>query len=91
MHALDWLLDSLIEDHDEIVVLRVIEPGSSAYLGWKSQVEESREEAERVLEGVMRRNGEDRQVSGFRLYSAIRITSEHESRANFDCERSLQV
>lgn len=73
VHALDWLLDSLIEDHDEIVVLRVIEPGSSAYLGWKSQVEESREEAERVLEGIMRRNGEERQVSSLRLYPSRKV------------------
>jgi hypothetical protein len=48
------------------VVLRVIDPGSSAHSTWKAGakgMEEAREEAEGVLEGVMKRNGEEKQVS----------------------------
>jgi hypothetical protein len=65
VHALDWLLASLTEDNDEVVILRVIEPGSSAHAVWKSGnrgMEEAREEAESVLEQVMRKNGDERQV-----------------------------
>lgn len=65
MHALNWCLDSITEDHDEIVVLRVIDPGSSAHSVWKAGergMEEAREEAEGVLEQVMEKNGERKQV-----------------------------
>lgn len=51
---------------DEVVVLRVIDPGSSAYEAWKkgpNGMEEQREEAESLLEEVMRRNGDDKQIS----------------------------
>ncbi|ORY59016.1 hypothetical protein BCR35DRAFT_309335 [Leucosporidium creatinivorum] len=66
VHALNWCLSSITEDHDEIVVLRVIDPGSSAHSVWKAGqrgMEEAREEAEGVLEGVMKRNGEEKQIS----------------------------
>ncbi|SCV73814.1 BQ2448_6244 [Microbotryum intermedium] len=63
VHALDWLLTSLVEDHDEIVVLRVIEPGSSAHAAWRASIEKAKREAERVLEEVMRKNGEEKQIS----------------------------
>ncbi|KDE03302.1 hypothetical protein MVLG_06204 [Microbotryum lychnidis-dioicae p1A1 Lamole] len=63
VHALDWLLTNLVEDHDEIVVLRVIEPGSSAHAAWRASIEKAKREAERVLEEVMRKNGEEKQIS----------------------------
>lgn len=65
-HALDWLLASLTEDNDEVVILRVIEPGSSTHAAWKSGergMEGARDEAEKVLEQVMEKNGEEKQVS----------------------------
>lgn len=62
MHALNWLLSSLTEDHDEVVILRVIEPASGVALS-ERQLEECREEAEDVLEQVMQKNGGKRQIS----------------------------
>ncbi|BGP18300.1 hypothetical protein JCM10213v2_006363 [Rhodosporidiobolus nylandii] len=62
-NATDWLLTSLLEDNDEVVVLRVIEPGSSAHNAWKASMEEARDEAEGVLESLMRKNGEEKQIS----------------------------
>lgn len=62
VHALNWLLSSLTEDHDEIVVLRVIEPASGVTLS-ERQLEECREEAEEVLKQVMSKNGPRRQIS----------------------------
>lgn len=54
-----------MEDNDEVVVIRVIDPGSSAYATWKGAngMEEQREEAEGVLEDIMRRNGDSKQIS----------------------------
>ncbi|KAK4048485.1 hypothetical protein OIO90_005816 [Microbotryomycetes sp. JL221] len=63
VHALDWAMDNITEDHDELVILRVIDPGSSAHSNWKSSKDEAREEAESVLNQVMTRNREQRQIS----------------------------
>ncbi|GAA5903263.1 hypothetical protein JCM6882_008121 [Rhodosporidiobolus microsporus] len=63
VNATDWLLDSFSEDNDEIVVLRVIEPGSSAHERWKASIEEARDEAEDVLEYLMKKNGEEKMIS----------------------------
>ncbi|GAA5905302.1 hypothetical protein JCM5296_001436 [Sporobolomyces johnsonii] len=63
VNAVRWLLTSLAEDGDEVVVLRVIEPGSSAHNAWRASMEEAREEAEDVLEDLMKMNGEERQIS----------------------------
>lgn len=71
MHALDWLLSSLVENNDEVVVLRVIEPGSTAWNNWRSGEEgmdKAREKAEGVLNDVMKKNGETRQVRASLLY-----------------------
>ncbi|GAA5934238.1 universal stress protein [Sporobolomyces koalae] len=63
VNAVNWLLTSLAEDNDEVVVLRVIEPGSSAHNAWKASMEEAREEAEDVLEDLMQRNADQKSMS----------------------------
>ncbi|GAA6004177.1 hypothetical protein JCM10207_002467 [Rhodosporidiobolus poonsookiae] len=63
VNATDWLLGSFLEDNDEVVVLRVIEPGSSAHDAWRASMEEARDEAEGVLEYLMKKNGEAKQIS----------------------------
>lgn len=63
MNATDWLLQSFVEDSDEVVVLRVIEPGSSAHNAWRASMEEARDEAEKVLYNLMAKNGERKHVS----------------------------
>ncbi|GAA5864904.1 hypothetical protein JCM3774_004267 [Rhodotorula dairenensis] len=63
VNATDWLLDSFLEDSDEVVVLRVIEPSSSAQTGFDSITKEARSEAERVLDYLMKKNGDERQIS----------------------------
>lgn len=68
VNALKWLLSNLIEDGDEIVVLRVIDPVS--FTGTtdppmseiKELVEDAREEALVVLEDILERNN-DRSIS----------------------------
>jgi len=63
VNATDWLLQSFVEDSDEVVVLRVIEPGSSAHNAWRASMEEARDEAEKVLYNLMAKNGERKHVS----------------------------
>ncbi|GAA5967331.1 hypothetical protein JCM3765_005603 [Sporobolomyces pararoseus] len=63
VNAVNWLLKSLAEDNDEVVVLRVIEPGSSAHNAWKASMEEARDEAEDVLEDLMQRNADQKSMS----------------------------
>lgn len=59
VHALDWVLSHLADDNDELVVLRVIDPVEKT----KPRMAEAREEAEAVLERIMKTNGEDLQLS----------------------------
>lgn len=60
MHALDWVLSSLADDNDEIVVLRVIDPTEKTK---PKEMAEAKGEAEQVLEEIMRKNGEELQLS----------------------------
>ena len=71
VNATDWLLDSFLEDSDEVVVLRVIEPTSSAQTGFDAITKEARTEAESVLDYLMKKNGDERQVRGFPPVSAL--------------------
>ncbi|KAG0147210.1 hypothetical protein CROQUDRAFT_656321 [Cronartium quercuum f. sp. fusiforme G11] len=55
--ALDWLMGSLVENGDEVVVLRVIEPGSSA----TEKEDIAKSKAQDVLRHVLTKN--DRQIN----------------------------
>lgn len=57
---MDWALTSLTEDNDELVVLRVIDPSEKTKPGGLA---EAKAEAEQVLEKVMKKNGDDHQIS----------------------------
>ncbi|EGG06622.1 uncharacterized protein MELLADRAFT_71892 [Melampsora larici-populina 98AG31] len=62
IQALDWLMGSLVENGDEVVVLRVIEPGSSAHRQFMAENEETtKSEAQDVLFHVLTKN--DRQIN----------------------------
>ncbi|BGP09915.1 hypothetical protein JCM10049v2_005793 [Rhodotorula toruloides] len=63
VNATNWLLTSFLEDNDEVVVLRVIEPGSSAHNAWRASMEEAKDEAEGVLAYLMKKNGDTRPIS----------------------------
>ncbi|GEM10323.1 usp (universal stress protein) family protein [Rhodotorula toruloides] len=63
VNATNWLLTSFLEDNDEVVVLRVIEPGSSAHNAWRASMEEAKDEAESVLAYLLKKNGNHRPIS----------------------------
>lgn len=63
--ALEWLIDELVDDGDEVVCLRVVETDSKEAVKWsRGQGEKGyRIEAERFLEGIEKKNTEDRAIS----------------------------
>ncbi|GAB7363107.1 hypothetical protein MBLNU230_g3398t1 [Neophaeotheca triangularis] len=63
--ALEWLLDELVDDGDEVVCLRVVEKHSREALKWAGGQGERgyRLEAERMLEGIEQKNTEDRAIN----------------------------
>lgn len=57
MHALNWCIDSLIEDGDELVVLRVLDPSTSSVSLTRSSLSElAKEEASSLMKTVAERN-----------------------------------
>ncbi|TKX26475.1 putative universal stress family protein [Elsinoe australis] len=68
--ALEWLIDELVDDGDEIVCLRVVEKDSKEAIKWagggsnKEGRERSyRAEAQRMLEKIQEKNSEDRAIN----------------------------
>ena len=63
--ALEWLIDELVDDGDEVVCLRVVEKDSREALKWSGGQGERgyRREAGRMLAGIESRNTDDRAIS----------------------------
>ncbi|KAI5451542.1 hypothetical protein NCC49_001527 [Naganishia albida] len=74
--ALDWLMDNLVEDGDEIVAVRVIELDEGEKASHHAQ-EEFREEAAELLKTILEKNDEfggDRRISVIVEFVAGRVT-----------------
>ncbi|QIW94806.1 hypothetical protein AMS68_000324 [Peltaster fructicola] len=63
--ALEWLIDELVDDGDEVVCLRVVEKDSKEAAKWSGGQGEKgyREEASRFLEGIVKKNTEGKTIS----------------------------
>lgn len=63
--ALEWLVDELADDGDEIVCLRVVEKDSHEARKWSGGQGEKgyRKEAEKFMESIEKKNSEDRAIS----------------------------
>lgn len=63
--ALEWLIDELVDDGDEVVCLRVVEKDSREALRWSGGQGEKgyQKEANRFLEAIEKKNTEDRAIS----------------------------
>jgi hypothetical protein len=85
VNATNWLFTSFLEDNDEVVVLRVIEPGSSAHNAWRASMEEAKDEAEGVLAYLMKKNGEHRQVRVARSLPPLIVLTIHGLADFCDC------
>ncbi|KAF2209507.1 hypothetical protein CERZMDRAFT_25991, partial [Cercospora zeae-maydis SCOH1-5] len=63
--ALEWLIDELVDDGDEVVCLRVVEKDSKEASLWSRGQGSAgyRKEAERFLEEIEKKNTDDRAIS----------------------------
>lgn len=63
--ALEWLIDELVDDGDEVVCLRVLEKDSKDATRWSGGQGEKgyRKEAQRFLEEIEKKNSDDRAIS----------------------------
>ncbi|PNS17176.1 hypothetical protein CAC42_7230 [Sphaceloma murrayae] len=78
--ALEWLIDELVDDGDEIVCLRVVEKDSKEAVKWAGggANKEGRErgyraEAQRMLERIQEKNSEDRAINLVLEFSIGRV------------------
>jgi Universal stress protein family len=63
-YALEWLIDELVEDGDEIVCLRVVESDSKVASGPSVRSGKYREQAKKLLDSVIKKNSqEDKAIS----------------------------
>ena len=73
--ALEWLIDELVDDGDEVVCLRVVEKDSKEAMKWSGGqgAKGYRKEANRFLEAIEKKNTEDRAISLILEFSIGRI------------------
>ena len=87
-HAVEWTLENLLEDMDELVILRVIEPGTAAgkqFDGGPDGVDDAREDADVLLAQVMAKDT-DLQV-GRTFPSSPRVVLTRREQVDFNRRR----
>ncbi|KAF2672751.1 adenine nucleotide alpha hydrolases-like protein [Microthyrium microscopicum] len=62
-YALEWLIDELVDDGDEVVCLRVVDKDSS--IAGSTSVEQGlyKEEAERLMESIVKKNSDHKAIN----------------------------
>ncbi|CDM27792.1 hypothetical protein DTO013E5_8826 [Penicillium roqueforti] len=69
--ALEWLIDELVDDGDEIVCLRAVEKDSSIASDAGIEERKYREEAEKLFEQVIRKNSQNEKAISLVLELAV--------------------
>lgn len=69
--ALEWLIDELVDDGDEIVCLRAVEKDSRMASGAAIEEGKYREEAKKLFEQVMQKNSQDEKAISLVLELAV--------------------
>lgn len=69
--ALEWLIDELVDDGDEIVCLRAVEKDSRIATDIAIEERKYREEAEKLFEQVIRKNSQDEKAISLVLELAV--------------------
>ncbi|OJJ46562.1 hypothetical protein ASPZODRAFT_96841 [Penicilliopsis zonata CBS 506.65] len=70
-YALEWLIDELVDDGDEIVCLRAVEKDSSITTDAALEARKYREEAENLFKQVIRKNSQDEKAISLVLELAV--------------------
>jgi hypothetical protein len=68
---LEWLIDELVEDGDEIVCLRVVDPGSKINSDASVQQGKYKSEAHELLEQIKAKNKDDEKSINLILEYAV--------------------
>jgi hypothetical protein len=69
--ALEWLIDELVDDGDEIVCLRAVEKDSGLASDAEIEAGKYRKEAERLFEQVIQKNSQDEKAISLVLELAV--------------------
>lgn len=69
--ALEWLLDELVDDFDEIVCLRAVEKDSGIASDAGIETKQYREEAEKLFAQVIQKNSQDSKAISIVLELAV--------------------
>jgi hypothetical protein len=62
-YALQWLIDELVDDGDEIVCLRVVDPDDKVAGGTSVEKGRYRSEAEALMKQIQKRNTENKAIN----------------------------
>jgi hypothetical protein len=62
-YALEWLIDELVDDGDEVVCLRVVDKDSSIAASSSVERGKYKEEAEKLMENIMSKNHENKAIN----------------------------
>jgi hypothetical protein len=62
-YALEWLLDEMVDDNDEIVCLRVIDKDSTIASSASLESKMYQEEANKLMKSIEEKNHEDKVIS----------------------------
>lgn len=68
---MEWLIDELVEDGDEIVCLRVVDPGSKINSDASVQQGKYKSEAHKLLEQIKAKNKDDEKSINLVLEYAV--------------------
>lgn len=69
--ALEWLIDELVDDGDEIVCLRVVEKDSSIASTSSVEAGRYRDEAQELLDSVIKKNSQDEKAISLIMELAV--------------------
>ncbi|KAG5436886.1 hypothetical protein PCANB_001639 [Pneumocystis canis] len=73
--ALDWLIEVLIDDGDEVIALQVIDPGSRMAAELSIQEKMYRNDANQLMERILRKNDESKAISVIVEFAMGKVTT----------------
>ena len=72
-YALEWLIDELVDDGDEVVCLRVIDPSADIASSLSIQKGKYRHEAEAIMNQIEEKNHENKAINVILEYAVGKV------------------